>query len=122
MLGVRLCVTVTNSALNCHKSFDGSQYRDCDVNVSYALQTDYRGNSSLNAEVDCTAELSYTGRNTVIPKTDSVSESDTNSHTLDAYDRLSESAEIHFSFSSLYEVTRAKISSADCRLESVDLD
>jgi len=107
--GANVCVTVTNSTLDCHKSFDGTQYRDCDVNVSYTLQTDYRGNSSLNAEVDCTVELWYTGRNTVIPKTDS--ESDTNSHTLDAYDRLSESAEIHFSFSSFYEVTRAKINS-----------
>jgi hypothetical protein len=118
--GANVCVTVTNSTLDCHKSFDGTQYRDCGVNVSYTLQTDYRGNSSLNAEVDCTVDLSYTGRNTVIPKTDS--ESNTNSHTLDAFDRLSESVEIDFSFSSFYEVTRAKISSVECRIESVDLD
>jgi hypothetical protein len=118
--GANVCVTATNSSLDCHKSFDGTAYRDCDVDVSYTLQTDYRGNSSLNANVDCTVELWYTGRNTVIPKTDS--ESDTNSHTLDAHDRLSESAEINFSFSSFYEVTRAKISSVECRIESVDLD
>jgi hypothetical protein len=118
--GANVCVTVTNTTLDCHKSFDGTQYRDCDVNVSYTLQTDYRGNASLNAEVDCSVELWYTGRNTVIPKTDS--ESETNSHTLDAYDRLSESAEINFSFSSFNEVTRAKISSVECRIESVDLD
>jgi hypothetical protein len=118
--GANVCVTVTNATLDCHKSFDGTQYRDCDVNLSYTLQTDYRGNSSLDAEVNCSVELWYTGRNTVIPKTDS--ESETNRHTLDAYDRLSESAEINFSFSSYYEVTRAKISSAECRIESVDLD
>jgi hypothetical protein len=118
--GANVCVTVTNTTLDCHKSFDGTQYRDCDVDVFYSLQTDYRGNSSLNAEVDCTVELSYTGRNTVIAKTDS--ESNTNSHSLDAFDRLSESVGINFSFSSFYEVTRAKISSAECRIESVDLD
>jgi hypothetical protein len=118
--GANVCVTVTNATLDCHKSFDETQYRDCDVNVFYSLQTDYIGNSSLDAEVDCSVELSYTGRNTLIPKTDS--ESDTNSHTLDAYDRLSESVEINFSFSSFYEVTRAKISSVECRMESVNLD
>jgi hypothetical protein len=118
--GANVCVTVTDATLDCHKAFDESRYTDCDADVSYSLKTDYRGNSSLDTDVDCSVEISYSGRNTVITKTDS--DSDTNSHTLEAHDETSESANMNFSFSSFDEVTRVKISSVECRIQSVDLE
>lgn len=117
--GANVCVTVTNATLDCHKTLDETAYRDCDVDVSYALQTDYRGNATLDTHVECTAELKYSGRDTVFPKTNS--ESETNTHDLDAYDHRSESVEISFTFSSLEEITKAKITSVECRIESVNL-
>jgi hypothetical protein len=118
--GANVCVSITNVDLDCHKNFDESAFTGCDANVSYSLKTDYRGNSSLDASVECTVEISYAGRNTYSTRTDS--ESDESSHDLGAYDSQSGEAEISFSFSSLDEVTKAKVSSAECRIASVDLD
>jgi hypothetical protein len=69
--------------------------------------------------VECSVDISYSGRNTYSTKTDS--ESDENSHTLEAYGSENGDAEISFSFSSFEEVTKAKITSAECRITSVDL-
>lgn len=118
--GADVCVTVTDATLECHKSLDETEYTDCDANVSYSLETDYKGDSSLDADVDCSVELSYSGRGTIIPNTQS--DSDTNTASLGAYDEQSDSADINFSFSSFEEVTRAKISSVDCHIDSVDLE
>jgi len=117
--GARVCVTVSNSQLECHKNFDESQYSGCDVTVDYELETDYEGRSSLDATVDCAVELSYSGRNTPYPKTDS--ESDTSSHTLMAHDSDNGTIEVSFSFLSYHEVIRAKIISVECRVSSIDL-
>jgi hypothetical protein len=117
--GARVCVSVTNAELDCHKNFDESAFTGCDATVSYAVSTDYRGNSSLDVSVECSVDISYSGRNTYSTKTDS--ESDESSHTLDAYDSETGDADISFSFSSFDEVTKARITSAECRISSVDL-
>jgi hypothetical protein len=119
-IGANVCVTVTDASLDCNRSVDGAEYDDCDANVSYSLNTDYMGDSSLDAEVDCSVELSYSGPNAITPNTDS--DSDTNSNSLEANDEQSDSVDIDFSFTSIDQVTRAKITSVDCQIDSVELE
>jgi hypothetical protein len=118
--GANVCVTVTDASLKCNESVDDSEYDDCDATVSYSLNTDYKGNSSLDAEVDCSVDLAYSGPNTIAPSTES--NSDTNTTALEADDEETDSIDIDFSFTALDEVTRAKITAVECDFDSVDLE
>jgi hypothetical protein len=118
--GSDVCVSVTDVSFECRKNIDETAYTGCDANVSYEVSTDYRGRSSLDAEIECEVEVSYSGRNTYGQR--SLSETDSDSHSLEAADSDSGQADISFSFSSFAEVTRAKVSSAECHIESVVLE
>ena len=115
----QVCVKMTGADLHCNKSVLGNYYGDCDATLSYTVDTDYSGGSSLDVEVGCTIEIEYKGRQTNFTQLDSDRQDE--SHTLHAYGSNSETKSFNFSFSPLTEVYSVKISSAECEIESVDL-
>ena len=114
-----VCVEITGGDLDCNESYSDNYYRDCDVALSYDVETDYPGGSYLDVEVECTVEIEYKGRQTYSTQSDSSSEDE--SHSLYAHGSDSETMSFSFSFSSYKEITSVKISSAECEIESVDL-
>ena len=117
--GAEVCVSVANADLDCAKDFGGEYYRSCEVTVEYDVRTNYGGGSYLDVDVECAVEITYTGREMLSPRSDS--ESNSESHSLYSHGSKSESMSFDFSFSSYNEVTRAKIASAECRIDSVNL-
>jgi hypothetical protein len=83
------------------------------------VETDYSGGSYLDVEVECKVEIEYKGRQTYTTQSDWGRKDE--SYTLYAHGSESERMVFNFSFSSLAEVHRVKISSAKCEIESVDL-
>lgn len=117
--GAEVCVDVAGASLDCDKGILGDSYSGCDVTIRYDLSTDYGGNASLDVDVECEAEIKYTGSGLVLPGDDSTTQNE--SHTLYAHDSDTGSMSLNFSFAPLSEVTRVKIDSASCRIDSVDL-
>ena len=114
-----VCIKRTHRELDCNKSYDGSHFTDCDVTLSYDIQTDYRGGTYIDADVECEVEIEYKGKQRYYAQSDSNSESE--SHSLYAHDSKSETMEFNFSFSSYQEITRVKIRSASCEIDSLNL-
>jgi hypothetical protein len=114
-----VCVEITSGDISCNKSYSGEFYRDCDVTLGYEVSTDYSGGAYLDVEVECTVGIEYKGRQTYSTRSDSSSQDE--SHSLYAHESDSESLNFNFSFSSFQEITSAKISSATCEIDSVDL-
>lgn len=114
-----VCVEITGVDIDCNEGFAGKYYNDCDVTVSYDIETDYRGGSYLDVEVECRVEIEYKGRGTYITQSDSSYRDE--SYTLYAYGSESDSMSFNFSFSSFSEIISVKISSASCEIESVEL-
>ena len=117
--GAEVCVVITGVDLDCNESYTGDYYRDCDVTLSYEVQTDYKGGSYIEVEVECTVEIEYKGRQIYTTQSDSSYEDE--SHSLYAHGSESGAISFNFSFSSFKEITNVKISSAECEIESVDL-
>lgn len=117
--GAEICLTVTSMNLDCDKAFSGTSYSSCSLSISYTLKTDYRGQSSIDADVECSATIDTKKRNGF-----SGSERDSNeeSHTLYANDSDSETMRLSFNFSSFEEVYGAKVSSAQCEIDDVTLN
>ncbi len=114
-----VCVKIESGNLDCHESFLGKYYSDCDVDLRYEVETDYSGGASLDVEVECRVEIEYKGRHTYLTLSDSSSREE--SHTLYAYDSESESMRFNFSFMSLSEITHVKIRSAKCEIGNIEL-
>jgi hypothetical protein len=117
--GAEVCVTLTDAELHCQKDYSGEHYRDCEVTVKYELKTNYSGGAYLDVEVECKVEISYMGPGMYSWRSDSSSENE--SHSLHAHGSESDSFTFDFSFSSYNKVTRVKIDSASCEIESVNL-
>src|SRR3990172_6405395 len=83
-----VCVEITGVDLDCNKSYSGDYYRDCDVVLSYDVETDYSGGSYLDVEVECSVEIEYKGRQTYSTQSDSSSQDE--SHSLYAHGSESE--------------------------------
>ncbi len=114
-----VCVTITGGDLDCNKSFDGEYYRDCDVTISYEIETDYEGGSYIEAEVECNVEIEYKRRDYYSTRSDS--DYDDETYDLYAHDSESDTMDFNFSFSSYMEVYKVEISSTDCEIENVEL-
>ena len=114
-----VCVEITGGDIDCNESYSGNYYRDCDVTLSYDVHTDYSGGAYLDVEVECSVEIEYKGSQTYSNQSDSISQDE--SHSLYAHVSESESMNFNFSFSSYQEITSAKISSAECEIDSVDM-
>jgi hypothetical protein len=117
--GANVCVSISNTELNCNKSYDGSYYRDCEVNIDYEVSTDYSGDEYIRTEVECTSEIMYTGRNMYSRGSDSGSEDE--DHNLYSFGSDSGDMNISFSFSSYKEVTKVNVESVECEIERVYL-
>src|SRR3990172_428168 len=102
-----VCVEITGGDLDCNESYGNNYYRDCDVTLSYEVQTDYAGGSYLDVEVECQVEIEYKGRQTYTTQSDASSQDE--SHSLYAHGSESETMNFNFSFSSFKEVTSVKI-------------
>ena len=114
-----VCVKIKDSSIDCNENFDQTAYRDCDVDLSYKVETDYAGGTYLDVDVKCRVEIEYKGRNSYSTKSDEESISD--SYNLYANDSLSKTKSFNFSFSSFEEVTSAKISNLECKINNVEL-
>lgn len=117
--GAEVCVSVTDTNLDCSKDFGGEYYRGCEVTIEYEVRTNYGGGSYLDVDVECEVEITYTGREMISSRSDS--ESNNESHSLYSHGSESESMSFDFSFSSFNEVTRVRVASAECRIDSVNL-
>lgn len=115
----QVCVRVTRGNIDCNKSVFGDYYQECDVVLEYEVETNYSGGSYLDAEVECRVEIEYSGRQTFTTQSDSSRKDE--SHSLYALGSDNGSMNFNFSFSSFSEITRAKISSAKCEIEGVNL-
>lgn len=117
--GAEVCVEITGVDIDCNESYTGDYYRDCDVTLNYEVQTDYKGGSYIEVEVECTVEIEYKGRQTYTTQSDTSYEDE--SHSLYAHGSESGTMNFNFSFSSFKEITNVKISSAECEIENVSM-
>lgn len=117
--GAEVCLNVSDASLDCDESYLGDYYDSCDVAISYRLETNHRGQSDIEVDVSCNAEISYERRD----RYGSTSDYSSNwfSHDLGAHDSEYGSMNLHFSFSSFDEVVSAEIESVDCRIEDLEL-
>jgi hypothetical protein len=117
--GAEVCLTITNSYFDCDKSFEGTSYRGCSLSISYKVSTDYRGQSSIDVDVDCEASIDtkkrqgFSGFETA---------QDDESHTLYANGNDSETVRLSFDFESFEEVYGASVSTASCKIDDVSLN
>ena len=117
--GAEVCVGITGVDIDCNKSYAGEYYQDCDVTLNYEIQTDYKGGSYIEAEVECTVDIEYKGRNTYSTQSDSSNQEE--SHSLYAHGSDSGTMYFNFSFSSFNEITKVEINSANCEIEDVNM-
>lgn len=116
--GARVCLSVSVADLDCDEDIYGDYYDDCEVEVDYSLETDYRGSSSINVDVECEAEISYES-NSYLSKSDD--ENFSESHSLSSYDSTYNQADFDFSFSSLEEVYSVELDDAWCEIQDTYL-
>lgn len=114
-----ICIEVTSGDLDCNEDFFDNYYSDCDATINYVISTDYSGGAYIDADIECTVEIEYTGRGFYFSGTDS--DSDYESHSLFAHSYESHSFDFNFSFSPFDEVTSVKISSGECTISDVNL-
>ena len=113
----QVCVTATDTDMDCRESYDGSYYRSCEIEVEYEPSTDYEGDDYLDVDVECEVEIKYKKRDGYSWSTDSDSESE--SHSLYSYGSDSGDMDFDFMFSSYKEVINVKINSVECEIDSV---
>lgn len=117
--GSEVCVSVSDTSVDCSESYDGSQYDSCEVTLDYDVTTDYAGHAYLDVDVSCEVEISYSGRKMYMAGSDSDSQDE--NHSLYAYGSESNSMSFDFSFGPFDEVNRAEIDSARCEITNVNL-
>lgn len=114
--GASVCVSVINAELDCDKYIGEEKFSNCEAEVKYEINTDYKGSSSLSVDVKCESEIGYSGGNS-----GSDSEYKRNSHSLYREGSDSGRASLDFSFSSYQEVTKVKLTDVHCKIDSVSL-
>lgn len=117
--GAEVCLSVNYANLDCDESYDDSYYDDCQVNMDYSLETDYRGSSEIDVEVYCEAEIAYQAKSGMKR---SGSDGFYESHSLGSYDSEHGYVNLNFSFSSYEEVNKVNLDDAWCEMQSVELD
>ena len=115
----KVCVEVSDASLDCRKDYSGEYYRSCEVTVEYEVTTDYSGGSYLDADIECQADIRYSGRGTYSWRSDTSTQDE--DHSLYSHGSDSESLTFDFPFSSFNEVTQVKIDSVACEVDSVTL-
>jgi hypothetical protein len=111
--GAEFSIRVTDADLNCREGIS-STYENCDVEIRFAITTNYNGKDDPNVSVRCEVELSYTDKG---GWTGSKSEDDSKSISMGGQD-YSGSMDIDISF--YKEAVRVRLNEARCRISSVD--
>lgn len=114
--GAQICVSLASADLDCDKYIGEEKFSSCEAVIKYEIRTDYKGNSSINTDIKCEGEVSYSGG-----YSGSSSEYKRKSHTLYREGNDSDRVRLDFSFSSYQEVISVKITDARCKIESVSL-
>jgi hypothetical protein len=114
--GANVCVTVRDTDLDCSKSYDGSSYQSCQVEVSLYVETDYRGRGYIDGRVNCEVTIDKTGSSGY---STSDSEDERWSFSLYANDSSSRSIDVEFSFSSYEGIRRVSLSDVTCRVRDL---
>ena len=107
------------SGKSSNENYSGNYYDSCEVSLTYAIETDYRGGSYIDADVKCEVEIEYEGKNTYYSQTDS--DSSRYTHSLYAHDSNRKTISFDFSFGYYDEVNTAKISEAKCKISDVNM-
>ena len=115
----KVCVKVTHSGIECNKNYDRTAYKNCDVDISYRVDTDYSGGTYLDVDVECNVEIEYKGREFLRAKSNY--ERINESYNLYANDSKRETKTLNFSFKSFDEVTSSKISNVECKIKDVEI-
>jgi len=108
------CVIVKSTDIECSKSYDGSFYTDCNVEIDYEVNTTYTGNDYIDIDVTCEVDIDY---KKVDGYSGSDSEDDRYSHSLTADDY--ETKTMEFDFGSYEKVINVKIDSTECKISDV---
>ena len=116
----QVCVTPARSDFDCTKSYSGESYSGCDLTIRYDIQTDYAGQSSISADVQCQADIEYAQRKGGLVGSDRARKS--GSHFL--YAKGSDSGRLHlsFSFSSYQTVQQVHVATLKCEVTSLILN
>jgi hypothetical protein len=117
--GAEVCITINNVRFDCDKNSFGNYYTSCEIVIDYDLQTNFKGRGYLDVEVECKAEIEYSGKNSYSNQSDSQRKNESSSLYANGSD--SESIRLDFSFSSYEEVRKARISSHSCEIENISL-
>ena len=115
----KVCVEITGGNLDCNKSYSGNYYRNCDLSLNYDVQTNYQGKEYLDVKIECSVEIEYRGREIYSRRSDSSYQ--VKSYNLYAHGSDYGTMSFDFYFSRYKDVIRAKISSARCEVQSIDL-
>jgi hypothetical protein len=117
--GAEVCVSVESVNLDCDESFEGRSYSSCALLISYEVSSDYRGQSSIDVDVECEASIDTKKRQGFSGY--EVAEDD-ESHSLFAHDSERDTMSLSFDFSDFDEVYGASVSTASCEIEDVSLN
>ena len=112
----QVCVSVDDTSIDCDENFDKTAYRECTATVEFTTKTDYEGDDFISADIECTVEIKYEGTQLIYARNDSSSES--TNVSMYATMSNSDSMEIDFTFSSLNEVNKVNLTSAECEVTS----
>ena len=115
--GARVCLTVRDAHLNCSESYSREYYDRCQVDVTYTVETDHRGNGFIDGRVHCDVSLNTSGARGGSSKL----ADESNSFTVMAFGSTSGTMDVTFSLSSYDEVNKVKISDVSCRVENLFL-
>jgi len=117
--GAEVCLSLVNVVLDCDKNSYSNYYNSCEATITYELDTNYKGRSYLDVEVECRVDIEYSGRGFSSLRSDSQRKDESTS--LHAGGSESETLRFDFLFSSYEQVTRAVISSYKCEIDDVEL-
>jgi hypothetical protein len=111
--GAEFSIRVTNTDLNCREGFDGG-FDSCEIEIDFAVTTNYNGNDDPNVQLRCEIEVSYEDKSGF-----EGTKSEDDSKSISMYDQnYTGSMEIDVSF---YEAARrVRLTEAACRISSVD--
>lgn len=117
--GAEVCLKVNDTKLQCDESLFGNHYDSCELELKYRLQTDHRGESYLNVDVNCQAEIEFSEKDSYLR--DDESETHYTSHMLSKGAYIYRTMTIEFDFSSFDEPIKVEVEEVNCRISNVTL-
>ena len=116
--GANVCVTVRDAEIGCSETFSKSYFDSCKVEVSFRVETDYKGSGYIDGKIKCEVDISTSGRSGYET---SMTDDEKKSISLYAFGSENRSVEVDFSFSSFNEIRKVRVTSANCRVRDLSL-